>query len=131
MKTGMLAADTAYEAIRKGDLTRAGLAPFEEKVRRSFVHDELFEVRNFHQPYQKGLLNGLINTGLQLVTGGRGLSDPYPSKAGYQRMASVKDYYGRADAPATKIKFDGALTFDKLSDVYLSGTTHDEDQPAT
>lgn len=129
MKTGMLAADTAYEAIKKGDLTRAGLAPFEEKVRQSFVHEELYAVRNFHQPYQKGLLNGLVNTGLQMVTGGRGLTDPYPSEAGFKRMASVKAYYGRAGAPAEKIKFDGALTFDKLSDVYLSGTTHDEDQP--
>ncbi len=129
MKSGMLAAETALAAVQAGNVTEAGLAGYSGKIKASWAHTELWGQRNFHQPYQKNLWNGMLHTGLQMITGGRGLIDPFPSVPGYARMEKKKDYFGSADAKPDKIKFDGTLTFDKLSDVYLSGTTHDENQP--
>jgi electron-transferring-flavoprotein dehydrogenase len=129
MKSGMLAAETAYDAVRSSDVSATKLAAYKAKVDASFIRRELWPVRNFHQPYQQGLWTGIFHTGLQMVTGGRGLTDPYPSQPGHERIDTVARYYGRADAQPKKIKFDGELTFDKLSDVYLSGTTHEENQP--
>jgi electron-transferring-flavoprotein dehydrogenase len=59
-----------------------------------------------------------------MITGGRGLRNRYRNVAGHTRMQHIG---GRHDEPAT---FDGQLTFDKLADVYHSGTAHDEDQPS-
>jgi electron-transferring-flavoprotein dehydrogenase len=129
MKTGMLAAETALDAVRKGDYSAAALSAYEDRIKTSYVHKELWSVRNFHQPYQQSLWVGLFHTGLQLFTGGRGLIDRFPSQPGHKRMAKKADYFGRPDAKPEKMKFDGVLTFDKVSDVYSSGTTHNEDQP--
>ncbi len=129
MKSGMLAAETALEAVQKKDVSEATLLAYRDRINASFIRTELWGVRNFHQPYQQGLLSGLFHTGLQMVTGGRGLVDPFPSMPGHERMQTIQEYFGRADAKPAKIKYDGVLTFDKLSDVYLSGTTHEENQP--
>ena len=48
---------------------------------------------------------------------------------GHKKMRTVEEYHGRRDAKPERIKFDGKLTFDKLTDVYNSGTIHDEDSP--
>jgi len=129
MKSGMLAAETALSAILAGDVTEKGLSSYREKIRASWAHAELWGQRNFHQPYQKNLWVGMFHTGLQMITGGRGLIDPFPSTPGYARMETKQKFFGNADAKPEKIKYDGTLTFDKLSDVYLSGTTHEENQP--
>jgi electron-transferring-flavoprotein dehydrogenase len=129
MKTGMLAAETALDAVKKGDYSAASLSSFRERVKNSYVHRELWKVRNFHQPYQKNLWVGIFHTGLQMFTGGRGLIDPFPSQAGHERVQRIDEYFKNGEARGVKIKFDGVLTFDKLSDVYLSGTSHDENQP--
>jgi electron-transferring-flavoprotein dehydrogenase len=59
-----------------------------------------------------------------MITGGRGVRNRYPGVAGHTRMRQV-DAGPEPDPPV----YDGSLTFDKLTDVYNSGTTHDEDQP--
>jgi electron-transferring-flavoprotein dehydrogenase len=127
-KTGMLAADAAYEALQANDFSANKLKRFEELVEKSWVKDELWKVRNFHQAFEHGFVMGMIHTGLQMVTGGRGLHNRYRNKPGFARMEQVKEYYdGNAPAPAPV--YDRKLTFDKLTDVYNSGTAHDEDQP--
>jgi electron-transferring-flavoprotein dehydrogenase len=127
-KTGMLAADAAYEALQANDCSASKLKRFEELVEKSWVRDELWKVRNFHQAFEHGFFVGMIHTGLQMVTGGRGLYNRYRNKPGHERMRQVKEYYdGRVPPPPPA--FDRKLTFDKLTDVYNSGTAHDEDQP--
>jgi electron-transferring-flavoprotein dehydrogenase len=127
-KTGMLAADAAYEALQANDFSASKLKRFEELVEKSWVKDELWKVRNFHQAFEHGFFVGMLHTGLQMVTGGRGLHNRYRNKPGHARMRQVKEYYdGNAMPPAPA--FDRKLTFDKLTDVYNSGTAHDEDQP--
>jgi electron-transferring-flavoprotein dehydrogenase len=132
IKTGMLAAETALDAIRADDTSAATLKAFEAKVNGSYVKRELWRVRNFHQGFKHGFWAGLVHSGLQMFTGGRGLVDPMSPSEGYAAVHKLVDYYG---AGATRDSFerkkmDGKLTFDRLTDVYNSGTKHEEDQPA-
>jgi electron-transferring-flavoprotein dehydrogenase len=124
MKSGMLAAETIFEALKKGDTSAKMLKLFKEKIDRSYIKTELWKVRNFHQGFQTGLLNGFLNSGLQQLTGGRGLIDPMKAHPGHVAYSQI---YGRP-APE-RFKGDGKLTFDRLTDVYHSGTRHEEDQP--
>jgi electron-transferring-flavoprotein dehydrogenase len=131
IKTGMLAAETALEAVLAGDPSAARLQQFEQRVDASFVKEELWRVRNFHQGFKHGLYAGLFHSGLQMLTGGRGLIDPLRPSRGYAEVGTLADYYGEGKTrdDFQRAKPDGVLTFDRLTDVYHSGTKHDEDQP--
>jgi len=127
MKTGMLAAETILEALLKNDFSAASLRQFEQRWQQSWVKQELWKVRNFHQAFERGFWRGVAHTGLQIMTAGRGLHARYPSRAGHERMRPLSVFTAKF---ADKVKPDGKLTFDKLSDVYYSGTRHEEDQPS-
>jgi len=126
MKTGMLAAETVFEALLKGDYSKAALGNFEERWRASWVRDELWKVRNYHQGFEHGFWPGALHAALQFVTGGRGVRARYASRAGHERMKPLAEFDGQSSEMP---KPDGRLTFDKLSDVYHSATHHEEDQP--
>jgi electron-transferring-flavoprotein dehydrogenase len=128
IKSGMLAAETIYEALCAGDTSAKALSAYPQKLEASWIKKELWEVRNFHQAFHGGLYAGLAQAGLQFVTGGRGLSDPMHSKPGYQEYSELDRSRTLVDQ-STRFKGDGKLTFDRLSDVYHSGTRHEEDQP--
>ena len=68
---------------------------------------------------------------VQFVTGGRGLIDPMRMPAGYQEYHKLDESGGRTAPrrPPPRFQGDGVLTFDRLTDVYHSGTRHEEDQP--
>jgi electron-transferring-flavoprotein dehydrogenase len=134
MRTGMLAAETAFDAVRAGDTSAARLKAYADAIDRSDVRGELYPVRNVHQSFSYGLLAGIAYSGLSLVTGGWWYRDPMPAHAGYERLAKIADYYPGAppdpDAPVAGVKIDRQLTFDKLTNVHYSGTRHPEDQPS-
>ena len=127
MRSGMSAAEAAFDAIGSGDVSRAKLARFETLVDAGPIRAELYPVRNVHQSFSHGLLAGLLFSGLSLVTGGWWFRDPMPSRAGHERIERVGTRSGSAAGAAT---IDRVLTFDKLTNVHYSGTRHDEDQPA-
>ena len=124
MKSGMLAAETIFEALKTGDTSAKTLKLYKEKIDKSYIKDELWKVRNFHQGFHAGLLDGFFHSALQEITGGRGLIDPMRTHPGYEAYNQI---HGRP-APE-RFKGDGKLTFDRLTDVYHSGTRHEEDQP--
>jgi len=128
IKSGMLAAETIYEALCAGDTSAAKLSAYQQKIEHSWLKKELWAVRNFHQGFHFGLWPGLVNAGLQFVSGGRGLSDPMRASAGYTDYEKLHRERTLVDQSA-RFKGDGKLTFDRLTDVYHSGTRHDEDQP--
>jgi electron-transferring-flavoprotein dehydrogenase len=133
MKSGMLAAETIFEALKAGDTSAKTLSAFPKKIEQSYIKKELWQVRNFHQSFQHGMLGGFFHTAFQQITGGRGLIDPMRSHAGYTHYKKLSAEQARAEAAGNKperFKGDGALTFDRLTDVYHSGTRHDDDQPA-
>lgn len=131
MKTGMIAAETAAECLAAGDTSRAALGKFESRFDASWVGEELRSVRNFRQGFTKGMVRGLLHTGLVLATKGRGLGDRLPLKPDHTHMLRLEEMrrLGRPTTPPSR-EFDGVLTFDKLTDVYNSGTKHEEDQPS-
>ncbi|HEY2954686.1 MAG TPA: electron transfer flavoprotein-ubiquinone oxidoreductase [Candidatus Eisenbacteria bacterium] len=129
MKSGMLAAETLFECLVVGDFSKERLAGYERRVADSWAARELRGVRNFHQGFEHGLYAGLLNVGAGMVTGGRDvwLRDRVRNRAGHERMRKLAAVHPRGKPAAPR--FDGRLTSDKLADVYLSGTQHDEDQP--
>ena len=132
IKTGMLAAETALDALERDDASAAVLKGFDDRVNNSWVKEELYAVRNFHAGFKHGFLGGMINTGLQMVTGGRGLIDPMAPSGGHEEMEKLIDRYGAGTNRDffQRAKMDGQLTFDRLTDVFHAGTIHDEDQPS-
>ncbi len=125
MKSGMLAAETIFEALCAGDTSAKALSAFQKKIERSWIRQELWPVRNFHQAFHDGLWSGLLHSALQMLTGGRGLHDPWRTRPGHEAYQRLN---GRG-SPRPRFKGDGRLTFDRLTDVYHSGTRHEEDQP--
>jgi electron-transferring-flavoprotein dehydrogenase len=135
IKSGMLAAETIFEALVAGDFSARQLQRYEQRVKESWIMPELWRVRNFHAGFRHGRWPGLINAGLQFVTGGRswGLFDRARSEAGHEAMKKLADYGYRGDSLEQRyngLRFDGKLTFNKVTDVYHAAVKHNEDQPA-
>jgi electron-transferring-flavoprotein dehydrogenase len=133
MRTGMLAAETAFDAVRAGDTSASALGAYQRRIDASPVKKELYPVRNVHQAFGFGLLPGLIHAGLAVVTGGW-WPGTIPSHPGHERMRKVVEYHGAPGSgdvpmPSNERPTDRVLTFDKLTNVHYSGTVHDEDQP--
>ncbi|HEY3884465.1 MAG TPA: electron transfer flavoprotein-ubiquinone oxidoreductase [Vicinamibacterales bacterium] len=134
MRTGMLAAETAFDAVRRGDVSEASLKMYDDRVQASAVKRELYPVRNVHQAFSYGALAGAAFAGLSLVTRGWWFKDPLPAHGGWTRIETLAEYYKDArpdpDTPTNPVKIDRQLTFDRLTNVHYSGTRHAEDQPA-
>jgi electron-transferring-flavoprotein dehydrogenase len=126
IKAGMLAAETILDALVKDDFTRNTLGIFDRNIKESYVGRELNKARNFHQAFDRGRMFGLMTEGVSILTGGR-LPSRLPIKAGHEHLRIIRNQ-GAGDRYAG-LKYDDQLTFDKLTDVYYSGTHHDEDQP--
>ena len=93
MRTGMLAAESAFEAVRANDVSAARLQSYERRIHASDVKSELYPVRNVHQSFGYGLVAGLLYSGFSLISGGWWFKDPMPSHAGFERMQKIADYY--------------------------------------
>jgi electron-transferring-flavoprotein dehydrogenase len=132
MRSGMLAAETAFEAVRSGDVTVETLRHYKRRVDESAIRTELYPVRNVHQAFSAGTMAGSIFAGIAMMTGGRMMED-LPGEAGHTRMQKIEDYYGLEKHNVLQasnfIPPDRRKIFDKLTNVHYSGTQHDEDQP--
>jgi electron-transferring-flavoprotein dehydrogenase len=125
MKSGILAAETIFQALVKGDFSASQLENYETSLYKSYIGKELRKVRNFHQAFQKGLWLGLMKTGFQYILGGRILKARLSAEPDFVHQKNVTDLYATSsptDEQKGLIKFDGTRTFDKESDVYYSGT---------
>jgi electron-transferring-flavoprotein dehydrogenase len=124
IKTGMLAADAAYNAVTHGrqhDELSAYPAAFE----KSWLHDELNKSRNFKQWFKKGRKVATLMTGVeQFVLGGRVPWTIHREKPDHVYLKPASEC-----EPIVYPKPDGKLTFDRLSSVFISNTNHAEDQP--
>jgi electron-transferring-flavoprotein dehydrogenase len=126
MKSGMLAAETVFDALAGGSTGGADLTAFADAFKASWLYDELYVARNAGPAIHKlGTLLGSAFTWFdQTMFRGRApftLKDPVPD---YATLVHASD--------APKIAYpkpDNVLTFDKLSSVFLSNTNHEEDQP--
>ena len=127
MKSGMLAAEAIAQALEKKDFTAASLERYRQLLEDSWVHPEIFEGRNFAPALAKKGLGKWIHLGAQYLSKGRGIIDPLSLEADYETLKPSR----AASAEATdSVEYDGSLMVDKLTGVYLSKTTHREDQPS-
>ena len=141
IKSGMLAAEAAFEALTSSDVEPVAetgeispdeapveLTAYEEGVEKSWIHDELYQVRNCHEAFSKwGIGGGMVYTGLAThITKGK---EPWTLKHEKERDADKtqpKEHFAPIEYPAP----DGVLTFDLLTNLQRSGTYHAEDQPS-
>src|SRR5436309_12387675 len=118
IKSGMLAAETIFEALVADDFLSTRLQSFEQRVKDSWITPELRRYRNFHAGFRHGRGLGMVSAGLQYITGGRawGIFDRDHQKAGHEAMQKLSAYGYRGDDPVQRypdLRFDGALTFNK------------------
>ena len=124
IKSGMLAAASAFEAVQAG---RAGdeLTSYPEAFKASWLFEELHRARNFKPWMSKGLYTGTLMVGIdQVVLGGRAPWTLHHQHADHETLRKKSEV-----APIAYPKPDGVLTFDRLSSVFISNTNHSEDQP--
>jgi len=126
IKTGMLAAESVYEALAN-DEAYSELTSFEEAVKKSWVHDELYRARNFGPSlHHLGTFFGAAFTYIdQNIFRGKlpfTLRNPHADHDSLQKANEAR--------PIDYPKLDGVVSFDLLSSVFLSSTNHEEDQPA-
>ena len=133
MKSGMLAAETAFSALVKGDFSAETLKEYKKKIDESFVKKDLWKTRNFHQTISKGLFLSAPEIALQEMFGGRAFSDNMPIEhQDFEATQTVLDVWGAEGLNHKDNQLpepDNKLFFDKLSSVYMTGTMHDEDSP--
>jgi len=125
IKTGMLAAEAAFEALQAGrqhDELNAYPAAFEN----SWLYTELNKARNFKQWFKKGRTVGTLMTGIEQFV----LRGHIPWTI---RRTAADHTFLKPAAECQPIQYpkpDGKLTFDRLSSVFISNTNHEENQPA-
>jgi electron-transferring-flavoprotein dehydrogenase len=125
IKTGMLAADAAFDAVQAGRHNDE-LTAYPESFRASWLHTELHKARNFKQWMSKGLYLGALMVGIeQKLLGGN-----VPWTLHHQRWDHEMLMPASQCKPIEYPKPDGKLTFDRLSSVFISNTNHEENQPA-
>ncbi|MGV7206789.1 4Fe-4S dicluster domain-containing protein [Oxalobacteraceae bacterium A2-2] len=124
IKTGMLAAQAAVEALGAGR-QHDELAAFPAAFEQSWLHEELHVARNVKPWLNKGLIIGSIMTGIdQIVFRGKAPWTLHHSHADHECLKPASQFQ-----PIVYPKPDGKLTFDRLSSVFISNTNHAEDQP--
>lgn len=129
MKTGMLAAEAAFQAVCvEGRNGGDGLTSYARAVADSWVFKDLDAVRNVKPALSRwGLWGGMLCAGVELWLRHFGIRLPWTLRHAKADHASLKP--ARDCRPIAYPKPDGVLSFDKLSSVYLSGVSHEEDQP--
>ena len=125
IKSGMLAADAAFDALgeeRQHDELSAYGTAFEQ----SWLHEELHIARNFKPWMSKGLYLGTLMVGLdQILFRGKAPWTLHHTHADHECLKPAAHF-----KPIVYPKPDGKLTFDRLSSVFISNTNHAEEQPA-
>ena len=126
MKSGMLAAETLFDALSRGDAGGQDLQSFKGRFEQSWLFDELYRSRNFGPAMHKfgSILGGAFNMVDQNWFGGK---LPFTLKDNSVDHACLKP--ASACAKIDYPKPDHQLSFDKLSSVFLSNTNHEEEQP--
>jgi len=92
MKSGMLAAETAFHALEHDDCSADALSAYQSGLNGSWVTEELRTSRNFHAGFEHGNVAGLLNAGMLLVTNGLGILGEGAKKAGHSRMQTLAAY---------------------------------------
>jgi electron-transferring-flavoprotein dehydrogenase len=120
IRSGMLAAESIYAALKRGS---SDLSDYENAVEKSTIGTELYQVRNTRQAFQKGFLVGSALAGPSIMSKGKvppGRQEWHRDDAEPMFVGNTKDRYPKPD---------GKYTFDKLSSVFITGNATRDDAP--
>ena len=127
MKSGMLAAESAFEALKAGRTGHDELADYPVKLRESWLWKDLDKVRNVKPALKWGMTLGTLYGGFDMWMHDLGMRLPWTlrhGKADHEALKPASEF-----KPIQYPRPDGVLSFDKPSSVFLSNTNHEEDQP--
>ena len=127
IKSGMLGAEAAFEALAAGKTGGDELIAYPVKLKASWIWKDLDKVRNVKPALRWGSVLGTIYGGFDMWMHDLGLRLPWTfhhKKADHECLRPAAEFQ-----PIQYPKPDGVLSFDKLSSVFLSNTNHEEDQP--
>jgi electron-transferring-flavoprotein dehydrogenase len=127
MKSGMTAAEAIASALTGGDEGGHGLevSDYGDRIRNSWIWDELYQVRNIRPGFRAGTMFGLVHAAIDTYL--------FKGKAPWTLRHHPDNESLRPAAHCEKIPYprpDGKVSFDKLSSVFISSTNHEENQPA-
>jgi electron-transferring-flavoprotein dehydrogenase len=125
IKTGMLAAQAAFDALAEGR-QRDELTAYPEAFEHSWLYKELNKSRNFKQWFKKGRTVATVMTGIEQFL----LRGTVPWTLHREKPDHVYLKPASECKPIVYPKPDGKLTFDRLSSVFISNTNHEENQPS-
>lgn len=123
MKSGMTAAEAVFEQLGD-DAAGNEVIAYEERLKNSWVWDELYQVRNIRPSFHKGLWPGLAYAGLDTYLLRGRAPWTFHHKPDHLQLKKASEC-----APIEYPKADGKVSFDRNSSVFLSATNHEEDQP--
>ncbi len=125
MQSGLYAADTIFEALKKNDYSAPSLASYDEAIRKSYIAEDLYRVRNMRQAFKSGFYIGAAKAGLMTVTGGA-----FPSASHNQEdAAEAKSIGASADLLPSAGSDLKIQLLSKVDAVYLSGNKTRDDIP--
>ncbi len=124
MKSAMLAADSVAEALQL-DTPPAVLEGYPEALKRSWVWDELYRVRNIRPSFHFGMWAGLAYSAVDTYVFRGKAPWTLHHRADHSALRQAGEF-----EPIAYPKPDGTVSFDKLSSVFISNTNHEEDQPS-
>ena len=125
LRSGMIAGEGIAEALLADDTSAGVLERYEERLRASWVKDELWRVRNWRQIFSaKGFKKGKLFAGLAWALGGKIIKDPVPIHDDAQSVSPGDASAGR------DFKVEEGLTIDKVTGVFHAGSIHEENQPS-
>ncbi len=125
MKSGMMAAEAAFDAVAAGR-AQDELSAYEKAFEASWLREELHVARNFKPWMSKGLYLGTLMVGIdQVVFRGKAPWTLHHTHADHECLKPAAECQ-----PIVYPKPDNVLTFDRLSSVFISNTNHNEHQPA-
>jgi electron-transferring-flavoprotein dehydrogenase len=122
IRSGMLAADAIYEALKAGNVTSpTALWGYDRRIKDSEVWKDLWKVRNIRPGFQRGFVTGGMVHGMSTASFGKFPKEVRPIRDAREPVFVGDRTYGKPD---------GQLTFDKLSSVFASGNKTRDDQPS-
>ena len=126
MRSGMGAAETIFAAFESGVAAGTELTAFSERLRQSWLYDELYRARNFGPALHKlGVFwGGLFNYLEQSLLRGRAPLTLHDRQKDHETLRPAAEF-----EPIDYTRPDGVISFDRLSSVHVSNTNHTDDQP--
>jgi electron-transferring-flavoprotein dehydrogenase len=122
MKSGMLAARSIYDALKRANTSASGLSSYDAAVHDSYIRSDLYQTRNMRLAFKSGFYAGGLKAALMTVTGGAAFGGKIDVEEDAAEPNSV--------TPPREHKPDGKLTFSKLDGVFRSGNNTRDDMPS-